>query len=65
MSRRLDGGDAGVGSTELARERRWRLRRRRSGNSAEVPALPALEREIVRRAGNAFVHLPDEPSASA
>jgi ribosome-associated protein len=47
MSRRLDGGDrVGVGSTEPAEERRRRLRRRRSGEGAEVPASPAPEREI-------------------
>jgi len=46
MSRRLDGGDpAGVGSTEPVRERTRRLRRRPSGEAAEVPALPAPERE--------------------
>ena len=47
MSRGLDGGDsAGVGSTEPARERRRRVRRRRSGERAEVPASPAPKREI-------------------
>jgi len=44
MSRRLGGGDTGVGSTEPARERSRRLGRRRSGERAEVPALPAPER---------------------
>src|SRR6266536_3982622 len=41
MSRRLDGGSTGEGSYGAGQERRRRLGRRRSGNRAEAPALPA------------------------
>jgi hypothetical protein len=45
MSRRLDGGEHRRRLDGAGDERRRRLGRRWSGAGAEVPALPALERE--------------------
>ncbi len=45
MSRRLDGGDTGVGSTEPAKSAGAGSAGAGAGKRAEVPALPALERE--------------------
>ena len=44
MSRRLDGGDTGVGSTEPAPSAGTGFARAEAAKGAEVPALPAPER---------------------
>ena len=45
MSRRRDGGDTGVGSTEPAKSGGAGFAGAGAGTRAEVPALPAAERE--------------------
>ncbi len=44
MSRRLDGGDTGVGSTEPAKSEGGGFAGAEAGQAAEVPALPVPER---------------------
>ena len=44
MSRRLDGGDTGVGSTEPATSAGTRFAAAEAGSGAQVPALPVPER---------------------